>query len=233
MRIRRWADLDDADRDALYGRGLDAIFDPQLRTSIGRLIDDVRTRGDAAVCDALARFDGVTIAPRRLRVTSRRDRGGDRHPGGRRGDRRRHRPHPGVQRAPTRPPHRLELRSRARPRRRREADPGGLGRLVRPVRQGELSERRLPAGDTGDGRRRPADRARRPADPGRQLRHRRSSGARGVPQARDHRGVPRQRSGRHRRAGFRHGVDPQGADGRRTGFSGGGDRPGGDAAPRA
>jgi histidinol dehydrogenase len=70
MRIRRWADLDDADRDALYGRGLDAIFDPQLRTSIGRLIDDVRTRGDAAVSDALARFDGVSIAPGHLRVTS-------------------------------------------------------------------------------------------------------------------------------------------------------------------
>ncbi len=70
MRVRRWADLDDADRAALYGRGLDAIFDPQLRTSIGRLIDDVRTRGDAAVCDALERFDGVTISPARLRVTA-------------------------------------------------------------------------------------------------------------------------------------------------------------------
>jgi histidinol dehydrogenase len=70
MRIRRWADLDNADRDALYGRGLDAVFDPQLRTSIGRLIDDVRTRGDAAVCDALERFDGVTISPAALRVTS-------------------------------------------------------------------------------------------------------------------------------------------------------------------
>jgi histidinol dehydrogenase len=69
MRIRRWADLDEANRAALYGRGLDAIFDPQLRTAIGRLIEDVRTRGDAAVCDALARFDGVTIAPSQLRVT--------------------------------------------------------------------------------------------------------------------------------------------------------------------
>ena len=38
--------------------------------SIGRLLDDVRTRGDAAVCDALARFDGVTITPDRLRVTA-------------------------------------------------------------------------------------------------------------------------------------------------------------------
>ncbi len=70
MRIRRWADIDDADRAALYDRGLDAIFDPQLRTSIGRLIEDVRTRGDAAVCDALERFDGVTIPPAGLRVTN-------------------------------------------------------------------------------------------------------------------------------------------------------------------
>jgi histidinol dehydrogenase len=70
MKVRRWADLDDTDRAALYGRGLDAIFDTQLRTSIGRLIDDVRTRGDAAVCDALSRFDGVTIAPSQLRVTT-------------------------------------------------------------------------------------------------------------------------------------------------------------------
>jgi histidinol dehydrogenase len=69
MRTRRWADLDDRDRDALYRRGLDAIFDPELRSSIGRIIDDVRTRGDAAVCDALARFDGVKLTPSELRVS--------------------------------------------------------------------------------------------------------------------------------------------------------------------
>ena len=62
--------MDDADRGALLGRGLDAIFDPELRRSIGKLLDDVQTRGDAAVCDALARFDGVTIAPDQLRVTA-------------------------------------------------------------------------------------------------------------------------------------------------------------------
>jgi histidinol dehydrogenase len=70
LRTMRWADMDDATRDALVGRGLDAIFDAELRTSIGRLIDDVRARGDAAVCDALARFDGVTLTPDRLRVTA-------------------------------------------------------------------------------------------------------------------------------------------------------------------
>ena len=41
-----------------------------LRESIAALIDDVRARGDAAVCDALARFDGIMLAPSLLRVSS-------------------------------------------------------------------------------------------------------------------------------------------------------------------
>ena len=89
--------MDDADRGALLGRGLDAIFDPDLRRSIGKLLDDVQTRGDAAVCDALARFDGVTIAPDQLRVTSDEIAGAAVSAGGRRGDRRCDRPHHGVQ----------------------------------------------------------------------------------------------------------------------------------------
>lgn len=59
-----------AARDALMRRGLADIFDPDLRRSIGALIDDVRERGDAAVCDALARFDGVDVAPEGLRVSA-------------------------------------------------------------------------------------------------------------------------------------------------------------------
>ncbi|MCA1481420.1 hypothetical protein I6F37_41565, partial [Bradyrhizobium sp. NBAIM08] len=46
--------MDESARRALLGRGLDEIFDPALRASIGELIDDVRQRGDVAVCDALA-----------------------------------------------------------------------------------------------------------------------------------------------------------------------------------
>ena len=61
--------MDDAARAALLARGLDAIFEPGLRASISALIDDVRERGDAAVCDALARFDGVDVTPDGLRVT--------------------------------------------------------------------------------------------------------------------------------------------------------------------
>lgn len=69
MRRLRWAQMDDADRAALLARGLDDIFEPALRTSIGALIEDVRERGDAAVCDALARFDGIELTPDQLRVT--------------------------------------------------------------------------------------------------------------------------------------------------------------------
>ena len=57
------------ERAALLRRGLDDIFDPQLRDSIGALLDDVRARGDAAVVDALARFDGIRIEPAGLRIT--------------------------------------------------------------------------------------------------------------------------------------------------------------------
>ncbi len=60
--------MDDRARRALFARGLDEIFDPGLRESIGALIDDVRVRGDEAVCDALARFDGVDVTPDGLRV---------------------------------------------------------------------------------------------------------------------------------------------------------------------
>ena len=57
-------------RDALMRRGIDDIFDIELRRSIGELIDDVRDRGDAAVCDALGRFDGIEVAPDGLRVSA-------------------------------------------------------------------------------------------------------------------------------------------------------------------
>jgi len=61
--------MDESARSALLGRGLAEIFDPALRASIGDLIEDVRRRGDAAVCDALVRFDRIDITPDRLRVS--------------------------------------------------------------------------------------------------------------------------------------------------------------------
>jgi histidinol dehydrogenase len=57
-------------RDALCRRGLDDILEPTLRTSIGALIEDVRVRGDEAVCDALAKFDGIRLTPDQLRVSA-------------------------------------------------------------------------------------------------------------------------------------------------------------------
>lgn len=69
MRRMVWAEMDAAERETLCARGLDEIFDPALRASIGALIDDVRERGDAAVADALARFDGVDVGPDGLRVS--------------------------------------------------------------------------------------------------------------------------------------------------------------------
>ena len=59
-----------AERDALCQRGLAEIFNSELRESIGSLIEDVRLRGDQAVCDALQKFDGITISPSQLRVTA-------------------------------------------------------------------------------------------------------------------------------------------------------------------
>jgi histidinol dehydrogenase len=69
MRVQRWSDMDDDARHALCARGLDEIFDPELRRSIGDLIEDVRERGDVAVCEALARFDRIELEPDQLRVT--------------------------------------------------------------------------------------------------------------------------------------------------------------------
>ena len=61
--------MDAEARASLMHRGLDDIFEPELRTSIGTLIDDVRDRGDEAVCDALSKFDGIDVAPDGLRVS--------------------------------------------------------------------------------------------------------------------------------------------------------------------
>ena len=68
MRRLTWAAMDESARASLCARGIAEIFDPGLRASIAELIEDVRARGDAAVCEALARFDGVEVEPADLRV---------------------------------------------------------------------------------------------------------------------------------------------------------------------
>lgn len=69
LRVIDWARSDAATRSALFDRGLDDIFNPDLRRDISRLIEDVRDRGDLALCEALARFDGIEVGPDGLRVS--------------------------------------------------------------------------------------------------------------------------------------------------------------------
>ena len=70
LRRQTWSTMTTADREALCHRGLDDIFDAGLRSSIGAPIEDVRVRGDQAVCDALQKFDGITLTPSQLRVSA-------------------------------------------------------------------------------------------------------------------------------------------------------------------
>ena len=69
LRVIDWANSDAATRSALFNRGLDDIFNPDLRRDISMLIEDVRDRGDLALCEALARFDDVEVDPDGLRVS--------------------------------------------------------------------------------------------------------------------------------------------------------------------
>ena len=68
LRTLTWKTMSETERDAFCARGLAEIFDPSLRESISRLIDDVKANGDEAVCRALTTFDGVTLTPRQLTI---------------------------------------------------------------------------------------------------------------------------------------------------------------------
>ncbi|MEI6495347.1 MAG: histidinol dehydrogenase [Actinomycetota bacterium] len=70
MRRMTWATMDQTARAALLHRGLNDIFDPGLRTAIGRIIDDVQANGDEAVCRALHDFDHIMLEPHQLRVSA-------------------------------------------------------------------------------------------------------------------------------------------------------------------
>ncbi len=69
LRMMRWGEMSAAERASLFERGLEHSISPELRAQIGELILDVRDRGDIAVCEALARFDGVDVEPDGLAVT--------------------------------------------------------------------------------------------------------------------------------------------------------------------
>jgi histidinol dehydrogenase len=69
LRSMTWSTMDEEERRALCARGLEAIFDADLKAAIGRIIDDVRANGDEAVCRALREFDHVSLEPEQLRAT--------------------------------------------------------------------------------------------------------------------------------------------------------------------
>ncbi len=70
MRQLLWSEMNESERAKLCHRGIDEIFDPALKESIGRIIDDVRVNGDDAVCKALRDFDRIRLRPDQLRVTA-------------------------------------------------------------------------------------------------------------------------------------------------------------------
>lgn len=69
MRPMSWPEMDEPARRNLCARGLEAIFDADLKAAIGQIIDDVRANGDDAVCRALRAFDHVAIEPHQLRAS--------------------------------------------------------------------------------------------------------------------------------------------------------------------
>jgi len=69
LRRMTWATMPESERAALCHRGLDEIFDPGLRASIGRIIDDVREHGDEAGA-ALARTSGFLRSQLARRLTT-------------------------------------------------------------------------------------------------------------------------------------------------------------------
>lgn len=56
------------ERQSLTQRSLSDVIGPALRSDIAALLEDVRIRGDEAVCDATRKFDGVSLRPAELRV---------------------------------------------------------------------------------------------------------------------------------------------------------------------
>lgn len=70
--IRRfvWHDMTDAERGRLHARGAASDLATELRASIRTLVGDVRERGDLAVAEALARFDGIEVDASDLQVSA-------------------------------------------------------------------------------------------------------------------------------------------------------------------
>ena len=61
MRVLEWSQMTDAEKVWVHQRGTAAESADELRPAIRTLVEDVRQRGDAALLEALARFDKITI----------------------------------------------------------------------------------------------------------------------------------------------------------------------------
>ncbi len=61
MRELIWSEMTDADKAWVYQRGTAAESADELRPAIRDLVEDVRQRGDAALLEALKKFDNVDI----------------------------------------------------------------------------------------------------------------------------------------------------------------------------
>ncbi len=69
MRQLVWNEMTDADKAWVHQRGSAAQSADELKPAIHALVEDVRTRGDAALLDALARFDHIEIDASGIAVT--------------------------------------------------------------------------------------------------------------------------------------------------------------------
>jgi histidinol dehydrogenase len=69
LTLRRWRDLDAAERARIMARATAGIFDPGLMASISEIYADVAARGDQAVADATAKWDKATVRADQLLVS--------------------------------------------------------------------------------------------------------------------------------------------------------------------
>jgi histidinol dehydrogenase len=69
LRQLTWNSMTIVERDWIHRRGEASEAATELRASIRSLVEDVRIRGDQALIDALARFDGVEVEAAGLRVS--------------------------------------------------------------------------------------------------------------------------------------------------------------------
>lgn len=68
IRVISQNECDERDRLVERLEARSVAFDPELMTAVGGIVDDVRRRGDEAVIEYTARFDGVELTPEQLRM---------------------------------------------------------------------------------------------------------------------------------------------------------------------